>query len=141
MRSLSPSKSSARPRDPGVPSQKLQPEPVIVDPQISIAIPRDGVRRDALNLLGHDADIGCVVAPLITETVDAEAIIQPSQGNDVFLEPDIGTMAAASATTATAPATTATAPTTTAVTTRLRSVSLTLSKVRPCSRCAVVPRR
>jgi hypothetical protein len=102
VRSLGPCEFSAGPCQPGVPSQELQTEPVIVDPQISVRVARDGIRRDGLDLLGHDPDISCVVAPLVPETVDAEAVTQPSQGNDVFLEPDIGTMA--STTMATAPA-------------------------------------
>jgi hypothetical protein len=59
-----------------------------------------------------------VVAPLVTETVDAEAVTQPPQGNDVFLEADIGTMTAAmAATTMTATPTTMTATPTTMATT------------------------
>ena len=135
MRSLGPSKSSARPRHPGVPSQKLQPEPVIVDPQISIAVPRDGVRRNALDLLGHNADIGCVVTSFVAKAVDADPVTQPSQRNDVLFESDIGTVPSTMTTTAAV----ATATTSTAMTTATTAVATatTMTAATPKTTAAV----
>src|ERR1700722_16649951 len=85
-------------------------ELVVVHTQIAVAAARDRFRHDLLHLLGHDADIG-LVAAVVAETIEAEAIVDVAEQSDVVLEPDIRSASAAAATTtaATAHASAATA--------------------------------
>ena len=81
-------------RHPLVPSYELKPEPVVVDTQVSVAAARDRVRYDFRNFLRHHADIGSVVIPLVAEPVDADAIVEPGECDNVRLQADIGATAA-----------------------------------------------
>src|ERR1700722_4807148 len=76
-------------------------ELVVVHTQIAVAAARDRFRHDLLHLLGHDADIG-LVAAVVAEAIEAEAVVEVAEQRDVVLEQDVGP---ASATAATAAAT------------------------------------
>ena len=80
-------------RHPLVPSHELKPEPVVVDTQVSVAAARDRFRHDFRNFLRHHADIGGVVVPLVAEAVDADAVVEPSERDNVLLQADIGATA------------------------------------------------
>src|SRR6185436_14835705 len=80
---------------------ELEPEPVVVNPEITIAAARHRARHHRLHLLRHDPDIGLVAAE-IAEAVIAEAVVQMSEQDNVVLQRDIGTPATTAATTSTA---------------------------------------
>src|SRR5580700_4711100 len=84
-------------------------ELVVVHTQIAVAAARGRFRHDLLHLLGHDADIG-LVAAVVAEAIEAEAVVEMAEQRDVVLEPDVGSASATAATTAAAahPAATAT---------------------------------
>ena len=83
------------------------PDPVVVDPQISVAIVRDRIGIDLLHLLRHDTDIERAIAALVAEAIELETVAESHQRNDVLLEADVGAPPAAAATTAAATTTSA----------------------------------
>ena len=89
---------------------ELQPELVVEHPQIAVWSAHDRLRHDLLHFLGDDADIGLVAAD-VAEAIEAKAIVETAEKNDIVFERDIG---AASAATTAAAATAASAHTTTA---------------------------
>jgi hypothetical protein len=95
-------------------------ELVVVHTQIAVAAARDRFRHDLLHLLGHDADIG-LVAAVVAEAIEAEAVVEVAEQRDVVLEHDVGP-ASATAATATA-ATTHAATTTTHATTGVHAAA------------------
>ena len=83
-----------RPRcDPLVVGLELQTELVIKDPPIAVAIASDRFRRDRLHFLRHHADIE-VVAAIIGEAIEAEAIVEPAEKENVVLKPYVGSPSA-----------------------------------------------
>src|SRR5262245_13653155 len=102
-------------RQPLLVGLELDAEPVIEDPQVAVAAAHDRFRHDALHLLRHHADIG-LVAAVVAEAIEAEAVVEPAEQRDVVLERNIrppsttATTAPAAATTA-EPAATAAAET------------------------------
>lgn len=82
--------------------------PVVVDPQVTIAVSNDGLRHHLLHFLCHDADIRTIAA-VVTEAIVTEAVGEMTKQDDVVLDGDIGTPSAAATTTATEA--TASAPT------------------------------
>src|SRR5260370_14523608 len=66
-----------------------QAEPVVENRQIAIPITGDRLRHDCLNFLRHYANIG-VVAAVVAEAIEAEAIVEVAEQDDVVLEPEIG---------------------------------------------------
>src|ERR1700722_19396120 len=64
-------------------------ELVVVHTQIAVAIARDRFRYDLLHLLGHDADIG-LVAAVVAEAIEAQAVVETAEQRDVVLEHDVG---------------------------------------------------
>src|SRR6185312_11853252 len=97
--------------NPLIVSLELQPELVVEDTQVAIVAPDDRVRRNDLHLLRHHADIG-LVAAVVAETIEAEAIVKMTQQRDVVLERDVGSPATAAATASAATTTAAAAATT-----------------------------
>ena len=97
--------------DPLVVCHELQTELVVEDAQISVTAAHNRIRPDGLHLLRHHADID-LVAAVVAEAIESEAIVEVTDHADVVLERDIR---ASSATAATAAApTTASAAATTA---------------------------
>jgi hypothetical protein len=92
--------------EPMVVVLEFYPELLVVHPQIAVAAARHGLRRDLHDLLRHDANVRFAAA-VIAEAIEAEAIVQITQENDVMLEHDVRAPAAAASATAT-PATAAT---------------------------------
>ena len=92
-------------RNPLIVRLHVQPELVVVDAQVAVLVADDCRRHDRLYFLRKDADIGFVAA-IVAEPVEAEAIVEMTEEDDVMLEPDIGsTTAAASSAAATTTAT------------------------------------
>src|SRR5206468_9527100 len=94
--------------EPILVAEELDPEPVVANPEITIAAAHHRARHDRLHLLRHDPDIGLVAAE-IAEAVIAEAVVQMSEQDDVVLQRHIGAPAATSAATSTAAKPSATA--------------------------------
>ena len=87
---------------------KLHADLLVVDPQIAIAPARHGIRHDRLHFLRHHADIG-LLAAIVSEAIEAEAVVEMAEQLDAMLELDIrapATTAAAAATAATTTETT-----------------------------------
>src|SRR5262245_18960639 len=89
-------------------------DPVVEDPEITVATSHHRFGHHRLHLLRHHAHIGALAA-VVGEAIEAEAVVEMAQQHDVVLEVDVGptsaATAAAEAATAAAPpkATTATA--------------------------------
>jgi hypothetical protein len=73
-----------------------QAELVVEDRQIALTITGDGLRHDGFNLLRHDAHIGFIAA-IVAEAVEADAVVQAAEQDDVVLEPDVGSPSATAA--------------------------------------------
>src|SRR5947209_15460621 len=101
---------SAR-RGPLVVGLELQAELVVEDPQIAVAAAQYRRGHDCLDFLRHHADIG-LVAAVVAEAVEAEAVIEVAEKRDVVLEHDVGSPALAAAASATTTASAAHAGTT-----------------------------
>src|SRR6185503_3691890 len=71
-------------------------ELLVIDPEIAIASARDRLGPCRLHFLRDDADIGLVAAE-IAEAVIAEAALEMTEQDDIVLQRDVGTPAAASA--------------------------------------------
>src|SRR5579864_93022 len=98
-----------RPRarcDPPIVGLELHTKLAIEDPQIAIAIAADCLRHDRLHLLRDHADIG-FAATYITEAIEAKAVIEMAEKDDVVFKREIRASSAAAATTASAARTTA----------------------------------
>ena len=105
-----PPQSLLRPKDRRNARSSSQPTAIafkrdaklgVVNCQIAVAITRDGRGCDALYVLSDDAHIGFVAA-IVAEAVEAEAVVEIAEKDNVVLQADIGTASAASATTAAA---------------------------------------
>src|SRR3954452_22211747 len=91
--------------DPLLVGLESKAELLVEDPQVSVATASHRLRRNLLHLLRHDTDIG-LVAVVVAETIEAQAIGKPPEQHDVVRLGDVGP---ASASTATTPSTAATA--------------------------------
>src|SRR6266699_5300132 len=76
-------------RDPLVVGLELQAELVVEDAQIAIAAAHHRRGHDCLNFLRHDADID-LVAVIVAEAVEAEAVVEVAKEGDVVLEHHVG---------------------------------------------------
>src|SRR5215212_12164334 len=76
-------------RCPLVVGLELQVELVVGDPQIAVAAAQYRRGHDCLDLLRHHADIG-LVAAVVAEAVEAEAIIKVAEKRDVVLKHHVG---------------------------------------------------
>src|ERR1700722_14339405 len=99
---------------PRVPSLHAQAQPLVIYPQVAVAAADHGLGHDRFDFLCHHADIGFAAA-IVAEPVKAETVIETGQHDDVVLQADVGSPAAAmSATAVSATAVSATAVMTTA---------------------------
>ena len=87
--------------DPLVVGLELHIELVVVDIQIAVAASHDRFGHERLHLLRHDTDIGSA-APVISEAIDANTVVQTTEEGDVMLESDVGAPATAATTSAAA---------------------------------------
>jgi len=87
-------------RQPLFPSHEFHADAVIVDDEISAVILPDGAGLNFLHFLCHDAHVKGVIAASVAEAIELEAVVEPPQREDVFLEADVGTTPAATPTTA-----------------------------------------
>src|SRR5260370_31978396 len=76
--------TSAR-RGPLVVGLELQAELVVEDPQIAVAAAQYRGGHDCLDFLRHHADIS-LVAAVVAEAVEAEAVIEGAEKRDVVLK-------------------------------------------------------
>ena len=74
----------------------MQPEPFVIHLQIATPAAHDSFGFDGLNFLRHYADVD-FVAPIVAETVKAEAVVETAQQGDIVLKPDVGPVAAEAA--------------------------------------------
>src|SRR6185436_18430299 len=124
-----------RPRGkPLVVGLEWQPKLFVVDTQVAVVTADDSIRPHGLNFLRHYADI-TLVAAVVAEAIEAEAIVEMPEQDDMVLERDVGTSSAtASAAAATAAATAAAcarATTTAAAAARACHARLTASSRSP----------
>src|SRR5262245_11291702 len=99
-------------RDPFLIGLEREAEPVIKHSEGAIAIAHDSFRHHCLHFLRNHADIGTIAA-VVAEAVIAKSVRQMAEENEIVLEHDIGSSAAA-ATAATTAATAAESATTSA---------------------------
>src|SRR6266851_4432911 len=79
---------SAR-RGPLVVGLELQAELVVEDTQIAVAAAQYRRGHDRFDFLRHHADIG-LVAAVVAEAIEAEAVIEMAEEGDVVLRADVG---------------------------------------------------
>src|SRR6266700_2192490 len=79
---------SARP-GPLVVGLELQAELVVGDTQIAVAAAQYRRGHDCLDFLRHHADIG-LVAAVVAEAIEAEAVIEVAEKRDVVLKHHVG---------------------------------------------------
>src|SRR5712671_1959484 len=92
---------------------ELQPEPLVVDPQVTVAAAGHGFRHHTFHFLRDDADINLVAAE-IAKAIVAEAIGEVAEQDDVVLQRDVRASSTSAATTE--PASTSAAPEATSAT-------------------------
>ena len=61
---------------------------------VFVLVAGDCVRNDGFDFLRHHADIG-LIAAVVAEAIEAEAVIELTQQNDIMFEPDVGMKLAA----------------------------------------------
>src|SRR5947209_3096489 len=94
-------------REPLIVGLELQAELVIEHPQRAVAAAHDRIGHYSLHFLRHHADIG-LVAAIVAEAIEAEAVVEMAKERDVVLEHHVGSPAAATAASSTATAADAT---------------------------------
>src|SRR6185436_3933111 len=95
-----------RPRGkPLVVGLEWQPKLFVVDTQVAVVTADDSIRPHGLNFLRHYADI-TLVAAVVAEAIEAEAIVEMPEQDDMVLERDVGTSSATATAAACARATT-----------------------------------
>src|SRR5215475_3432069 len=87
--------------DPLIVGLELEAEPIVEDAQVAVAPAHDCLRHDGLHVLRHHADIG-LVAAVVAEAIEAEAVVEMAEQRDVVLQRNIGPPSAAAAKTAAA---------------------------------------
>src|SRR6187431_361086 len=86
-----------RPRGkPLVVGLEWQPKLFVVDTQVAVVTADDSIRPHGLNFLRHYADI-TLVAAVVAEAIEAEAIVEMPEQDDMVLERDVGTSSATAA--------------------------------------------
>jgi hypothetical protein len=68
---------------------KWQSKHVIGNAQIPVSPARHRFRNDRLHFLRNDSDI-CRMAAVVDEAIVAEAVAEPSEQNNIVLEPEVG---------------------------------------------------
>jgi hypothetical protein len=81
---------------------KLQTKFLIEHPQVTVGPARDRLRNHLLHFLSQDAHVN-LAAAVVAEAIEAQAVVESDQEDNVVLQPDVGTPSA-SATTTTAEA-------------------------------------
>src|SRR5215510_4598722 len=87
--------------DPLIVGLELEAEPIVEDAQVAVAPAHDCLRHDRLHLLRHHADIG-LVAAVVAEAIEAEAVVEMAEQRDLVLQRNIGPPTAAATETAAA---------------------------------------
>jgi hypothetical protein len=87
--------------DPPLVALKFQPEFVVKDLQISVAAAHHRFGHDRSDFLRHDADIGSLAVDK-SEAIESNSIVQVAEQDDLALQRNIGSPAAATATATTA---------------------------------------
>src|SRR5262252_2595951 len=77
-------------RDPVIVGLERHAELAVEHPQITVVAARNCLRRDRLDFLRYHADIG-LVAAVVAEAIETQAIIEVAEKGDVVLEQDVGT--------------------------------------------------
>src|SRR4029079_13382414 len=90
--------------DPLLVGLESKAELLVEDPQVSVATTSHRLRRNLLHLVRHDTDIG-LLAVVVAETIEVQAIGKPPEQHDVVLQGDVGPASASTATTPSAAAT------------------------------------
>jgi len=75
-------------RQPIVPGLEGCSKPPIVNVQVTVRLPHDGIRLDGPDLLRKHANID-LIAPIILEAIKANATCQAADPNDVVLQLNI----------------------------------------------------
>src|SRR5262245_2108679 len=81
--------------DPLIVGLELEAEPIVEDAQVAVAPAHDCLRHDGLHVLRHHADIG-LVAAVVAEAIEAEAVVEMAEQRDVVLQRNIRPPTAAS---------------------------------------------
>src|ERR1700676_281409 len=76
-------------RDPPVVGLKRPAELVVKDPQVTVAAAQHRRGHNCLHLLRHHANIG-LVATVVGEAIEAEAVFEVADKEDVVLEHHVG---------------------------------------------------
>src|SRR6187397_2742108 len=120
-----------RPRGkPLVVGLEWQPKLFVVDTQVAVVTADDSIRPHGLNFLRHYADI-TLVAAVVAEAIEAEAIVEMPEQDDMVLERDVGTSSATATAAAATAAACARATTTAAAAARACHARLTASSRSP----------
>ena len=112
-------------------SLKLDPKLVVIDSQVAVLATHNCLRHDLLHFLRHHADVSSIAA-VIAEAIEADAVAELAEKNDIVLERDVRSPSATATTTATTTTAAATAAT---ATTRARATAAACS----CAPTAAAP--
>ena len=97
--------------DPLLVGLESKAELLVEDPQVSVATTSHRLRRNLLHLVRHDTDIG-LLAVVVAETIEVQAIGKPAEQHDVVLQGDVRPPSASTAATPSAAATATRTPAT-----------------------------
>jgi hypothetical protein len=86
--------------DPLSVALEFHAELVVVHPQISVPAAHDRLRNGLLHFLRDLADIG-LVAAIVAEAIEAEAVVEMTEKDDIVLESKVGSSSATATTSAT----------------------------------------
>ncbi len=78
-------------------SLKFQTDLVVKDPQVAVSTAHDRLRDNPLRLLRDKSDMG-FFASIINEAIEAKAVVEMAEQDDLVLKPKIGSPSAATAT-------------------------------------------
>src|SRR6478609_3164219 len=97
--------------DPLLVGLESKAELLVEDPQVSVATTSHRLRCNLLHLVRHDTDIG-LLAVVVAETIEVQAIGKPAEQHDVVLQGDVRPPSASTAATPSAAATATRTPAT-----------------------------
>src|SRR5215470_924098 len=81
-------------REPTIIRLELHAENVVANPQVTIAATQHRFGHHGLNFLCDHTDVG-LVAAIVAEAIEAEAVVEPAEQRDVVLEQHVGMASAA----------------------------------------------
>ena len=87
--------------NPSVVGLELHADPVVKYPQVTVRPAYDCLRHDSLHFLRNHPDIGRVAA-VVRKAVEADAVFEITEQDNIVLEHNVGSPAAATSTTAVA---------------------------------------